>query len=83
MITGTQSQSPTTTVNLMATPTSTRPSTVSFYLTTARARQDYHRTLPNVARQGQGMATRGRVLYTWNNQPASQATTEQDCVKTA
>ena len=83
MITGTQSQSPSTTVKLIATPTTSRPSIVSFYLTATRARQAYNRTLPNVARDGQGMATRGRVLYTWNDQPASQATTEQRCVKAA
>jgi hypothetical protein len=61
----------------------TRPTTVNFYLKTAQARQAYKRTLPTVTRQGQGMARRGRVLYTWNNQPANQATTERGCVQAA
>jgi hypothetical protein len=83
MITGTQSQNSTTAVKLIATPTASRPSVVSFYLTAARARQAYNRTLPNVASQEQGMATRGHVLYTWNNQSAREQTVEQSCVQTA
>ncbi len=59
----------------------TRPAVVSFYLTAAQARQAYERTLSTVTRQAQGMARRGRVLYTWNNQPASRATTERGCVR--
>jgi hypothetical protein len=83
MVTDTQSQSPTTTLKLTATPTTSRPSIVSFYLTAARARRAYNRTLPNVTRQAQGMAIRGHVLYTWNNQSAHEETAEQSCVRTA
>jgi hypothetical protein len=61
----------------------TRPTTVNFYLTTAQARQAYQRTLPTVTSQGQGMARRGRVLYTWNSQPANQAATQRGCVQAA
>jgi hypothetical protein len=83
MVTDAQRQSPTTTLKLIATPTTSRPSIVSFYLTAARARQAYHRTLPKVSRQEQGMATRGHVLYTWNDQSALEETAEQSCVRTA
>lgn len=79
----TANPSPNTTAKLVATPKSSRPSIVSFYLTPGLARQAYNRTMPNVTRQGQRIATSGRVLYTWNDQHASQATTEQRCVKTA
>lgn len=81
MITNPDTQS--TTVKLVAIPTASRPSIVSFYLTTGQARQALSRTLPNVTRQGQGMATRGRVLYTWNDQPATQAISERHCVTAA
>ena len=79
----TTTQSPSTTAKLVAATTSSRPSIMSFYLTPGLARQAYNRTLPNVTGQNQGMATSGRVLYTWNNQPASQVTAEQRCLKTA
>lgn len=72
-----------TTANLTPNPTSTRPTIVSFYLTPAQARQAYERTLPTVTRQGQGMALRGRVLYTWNSQPAGEAGTERGCLQAA
>jgi len=58
-----------------------RPTTVTFYLTTGQARRAYARFLPTVAKQGQGVGRQGRVLYTWNNQPTSQATTERRCVQ--
>jgi len=59
----------------------TRPTTVDFYLTTAQARRAYRRFLPTVARQAQGIARRGGVLYAWNHQSAGQAATERSCVR--
>jgi hypothetical protein len=61
----------------------TRPTTVNFYLTTTQATRAYKRTLPTVTRQGQRMVRHGRVLYTWNNQAANQASTERGCVQAA
>ncbi len=54
---------------------------MSFYLTTARARQAYSRTLPTVTSQGQGVSLRGRVLYTY--QQAGEARTERGCLRAA
>ena len=62
--------------------TNARPTTVSFYPSTVQARAAYRRTLPTVTRQAQSIAQHGRVLYTWNNQAAGQATTERGCVQT-
>lgn len=55
-----------------------RPTAMSFYLTAARARQAYARTLPTITRQGQSVSLRGRVLYTY--QQAGEATIERGCL---
>jgi hypothetical protein len=72
-----------TRATLTAKPTSSRPTIVSFYRTTAQARQAYNRFLPTTTKQGQGVAVRGRVLYTWNSQPAGEAGTERSCLTAA
>jgi hypothetical protein len=68
---------------LTARPASSRPTVVSFYRTTTQAREAYNRTLLTVTGQDQGMAVRGRVLYTWNSHAAKAAGTERSCLLAA
>lgn len=63
--------------------TSGRPTTVSFYRSTAKARQAYARYQPTIKKDGEGMARYGQVLYTWGNRSAGQATAERGCIHAA
>jgi hypothetical protein len=58
-----------------------RPGTVSFYITVAQARQAYERTWATVRTEGRGMTRDGRVVYTWADQVAGEATSERGCVR--
>lgn len=60
-----------------------RPSTISFYATTAQAKQAYTRASVTVRKQGQQEALKGRVLYDWSADSAAERNAERHCVQVA